>query len=50
MTQLALQPAASRKNYYVNLYMGEETHKNRQLFIPFTAWITKQSQKQKKPQ
>lgn len=35
MTQLALQPATSRKNYYVNLYMGEATYNNRQLFIPF---------------
>ena len=35
MTQLALQPATSRKNYYVNLYMGEATYENRQLFTPF---------------
>ena len=35
MTQLALQPATSRKNYYVSLYMGEATHNNRQLFTPF---------------
>jgi hypothetical protein len=35
MTQLALQPATSRKNYHVNLYMGDATYENRQLFIPF---------------
>ncbi len=35
MTQLALQPATSRKNYYVSLYMGEATYNNRQLFTPF---------------
>jgi hypothetical protein len=34
-TQLALQPATSRKNYYVNLYFGEPTYANRQLFTPF---------------
>jgi len=35
MTQLALQQATSRKNYYVNLYMGEATYENRRLFTPF---------------
>jgi hypothetical protein len=35
MTQLALQPATSRKNYYVSLYMGEATYENRQLFNAF---------------
>jgi hypothetical protein len=35
MTQLALQPAKSRKNYYVNLYMGKATYENRRLFTPF---------------
>ena len=35
MTQLALQPATSRKNYYVSLYMGEPTYENRQLFNAF---------------
>ena len=35
MAQLALQPATSRKDYYVNLYMGEATYSNRQLFTSF---------------
>lgn len=35
MEQLLLPPATSRKNYYVNLYMGEATYKNRKLFTPF---------------
>ena len=35
MRQLALQPATGRKNYYVNVFMGEATYNNRQLFTPF---------------
>ena len=35
MTQLALQPATSRKNYYVSLYKGEAVYDNRQLFKAF---------------
>ena len=35
MAQLALQQATSRKDYYVNLYMGEATYSNRQLFVSF---------------
>jgi len=35
MKNLALQPATSRNNYYVNLYMGEAIYKNRQSFTPF---------------
>ena len=34
-SQLALPAATMRKNYYVNLYLGDTTYKNRRLFIAF---------------